>query len=128
MAPFITPEELSIAYATLTFTFRTSLTESLAWRKWQLKQIFWMIYGNEPAIAAALHEDLHRHDFESYYADIGSLKTDILEHLAHVEEWAADDIPSAGFLFGTLCKARIRKEPRGVALVMWHGIFPSFLR
>lgn len=127
MAPFTTPEELSIAYATLTSTFGTGLTKSLAWRRWQLKQIFWMIYDNEPAIAAALHEDLHRHDFESYYADIGGLKKDILEHLAHVEEWAADEVPSAGFLFGTLCKARIRKEPRGVALVIGAWNFPFVL-
>jgi len=37
MAPFTTPEELSDAYAALTPTFKTGLTKSLAWRKWQLK-------------------------------------------------------------------------------------------
>jgi len=115
MAPFTTPEELSIAYATLTFTFRTGLTKSLAWRKWQLKQIFWMIYDNEPAIAAALHEDLHRHDFESYYADIGSLKTTIFEHLAHVEEWAADDT-----LVPASCSERFARPGFAKSRVAWR--------
>ena len=124
MAPFTTPEELSDAYTTLTTTFKTGLTKSLAWRKWQLKQLYWMIFDNESAIAAALHKDLHRHDFESYYVDIGGLKKDILQHLSHVEEWAADEIPDAGFLFGTLCKARIRKEPRGVVLIIAAWNFP----
>jgi len=83
-----------------------------------------MIHDNELAIAAALHKDLHRHDFEAYFVDIGGLKRDILEHLAHIGGWAADEIPDAGFLFGTLCKARIRKEPRGVALVIGAWNFP----
>ena len=124
MTQFTTPEELSDAYTTLTSTFKTGLTKSLAWRKWQLKQIFWMIYDNEPAIVAALHEDLDRHDFETYFSDIGVLKTEILMHIAHVEEWSADDYPDAGFLLGTLCKARIRKEPLGVALVIGAWNFP----
>lgn len=90
----------------------------------QIKQLYWAIHDNEPAIASALHADLHRHDFETYYADIGSLKADILNHLSHVEEWAADDIPDAGFVFGTLCRARIRKEPRGVVLILGAWNFP----
>ena len=118
------PKELSDAYTTLTSTFKTGLTKSLAWRKRQLKQLFWMVYDNEPAIAAALYKDLHRHDFETYYADIGALKNDILIHLAHVEECFADEYPDAGFLFGTLRKARIRKEPRGVALIIGAWNFP----
>ena len=124
MTQFSTPIEPSDAYTILTSTFKTGLTKSLAWRKWQLKQLFWMIYDNEPAIAAALHKDLHRHDFESYYADIDALKKDILMHLAHVEEWSTDEYPNAGFVFGTLCKARIRKEPRGVALIIGAWNFP----
>ena len=64
------------------------------------------------------------HDFETYYADIGAVKADILAHLAKVEEWAADEIPDAGFLFGTLGKARIRKEPLGVALIIGAWNFP----
>lgn len=71
-----------------------------------------------------LYKDLHRHDFESYFADIGGLKTDILYHLAHVEAWAADEYPDAGFLFGKLCRAFIRKEPRGVAFVLATWNFP----
>lgn len=124
MSSFSTPEELTDAHTTLNSTFKSGLTKSLTWRKWQLKQLFWMIHDNEPAIASALHKDLHRHDFESYFADIGALKKDILEHLAHFEEWAKDERPDAGFLFGTLGKARIRKEPRGVVFIIGTWNFP----
>jgi hypothetical protein len=29
------------------------------------------------------------------------LKQDTLEHIQHLEEWAADEIPNAGIIFGT---------------------------
>lgn len=127
MAPFTTPEEAQAAHKTIHNTFKSGLTKSLAWRKWQLKQMWWMIGDNEKAIAAALHTDLNRHEFESYAADIRGVKDDILLHLNNVEKWAADEIPDAGFLFGTLGRARIRKEPLGVALILGAWNFPFAL-
>ena len=124
---YTTPEQLENAYTTLHKTFKTGKTKSLAWRKWQLKQMFWMVADNEEAVAKALKTDLNRHEFESYYADIEGMKKDILNTLAHVEEWAADEIPDAGFLFGTLGSARIRKEPLGVALIIGTWNFPFIL-
>ena len=121
---YTTPEELENAYTTLHKTFKTGKTKSLAWRKWQLKQLFWMVADNEEAIARVLKTDLNRHEFESYSVDIEGTKKDILDTLAHVEEWAADEIPDAGFLFGTLGSARIRKEPLGVALIIGTWNFP----
>ena len=127
MSPYTTPEQLDSAYTTLHKTFKTGKTKSIAWRKWQLKQTFWMVADNENAIVKALHADLNRHEFESYYADIAGVKTEILESLAHVEDWAADEIPDAGFLFGTLGSARIRKEPLGVALIIGTWNFPFYV-
>lgn len=124
---YTTPEQLDNAYTTLHKTFKTGKTKSLAWRKWQLKQLFWMIADNEEAIARVLKTDLNRHEFESYSGDIEGVKKDILNTLAHVEEWAADEIPDAGFLFGTLGSARIRKEPLGVALIIGTWNFPFIL-
>ena len=124
MAPFTTPEEAQAAYTTIRNTFKTGRTKSVAWRKWQLKQLWWMVCDNEEAIAAALHTDLNRHDFESYFTDIAGVKADILLNLNNVEKWAADEIPDAGFLFGTLGRARIRKEPLGVALIIGAWNFP----
>ena len=83
-----------------------------------------MVADNEDAIARALHSDLHRHDFESHSLDIFQVKSDILHHIKNLEAWAADEIPDAGFLFGTLCGARIRKEPLGVALILGTWNFP----
>ena len=86
-----------------------------------------MVADNEEAIVRSLHTDLNRHDLESYWFDIGGLKTDILNHIKNLETWTADEIPDAGFLFGSLCGARIRKEPLGVALILGPWNFPFAL-
>lgn len=64
-------------------------------------------------VAKALHADLNRHDFESLLTEVEGVKKDILAHLDHVDEWAADEPHDVGFSFGTLAGARIRKDPLG---------------
>lgn len=127
MSSYTSPHDLDEAYSTLLATFTTGRTKSLAWRKWQLKQFWWMIVDNEERIIQALHDDLHRHPMESKNIDIHGLKVEIMEHITHLEEWAADEIPDAGFIFGTLGKARVRKEPLGVALIIGAWNFPIAL-
>ena len=57
--------------------------------------------------------------------DIHSVKAEVLLHLAKLEEWTADEVPEdAGFVFGTVCQARIRGEPLGVALIIGTWNFP----
>lgn len=119
--------EVSEAYSTLFETFATGRTKTLEWRKWQLKQCWWMVTDNEKAILKALKKDLNRHEMESQSTDLMGLRKDILESIMHLEEWASDTIPDAGFLFGTLGKARIRKEPLGVALIIGAWNFPFLL-
>lgn len=125
MSTYTDPEQIATAYSTLQQTFKSGKTKSIAWRKWQLKQVWWMVADNEEAMVRVLHSDLNRHDFESYWLDVGGVKRDILDHIKHLETWTADDIPDADFLFGTLCGARICKEPLGVILILgtWNVPF-----
>ncbi|KNA98516.1 aldehyde dehydrogenase (NAD+) [Fusarium oxysporum f. sp. lycopersici 4287] len=126
--PYTSEAECLQYHSQLFSTFAAGKTKSIKWRKWQLKQMWWMLVDNEKAIAEALAADLGRHEFEALTSDLHGLKTDILEHLNHVEEWAADEpVASAGFLMGTLGKARIRKEPLGVVLVIGAWNFPFLL-
>jgi aldehyde dehydrogenase (NAD+) len=127
MSAFTSPEQFEESYTTLFKTFDTGKTRNLAWRKWQLKQCWWMIVDNEAEIIKALKDDLNRPQFEAYATDIRGMKEDILFHIEHLEEWAADDIPDAGFILGTLSKARVRKEPLGVALIIGAWNFPFVL-
>lgn len=128
MASYTAPSEIDSIVSTLSKTFKSNKTKSLQWRKWQLKQLWWMISDNEDAIVEALAKDLNRHRFESYASDLLGLKSDIIEHIQHLEEWAADEhVEDAGFIFGTLGGAKLRKEPLGVALIIGAWNFPFLL-
>ena len=124
MTSYTPREEVDSALKVLRSTFRTGKTKDLAWRKWQLKQCWWMIEDNEKAFIDALKTDLHRHAFESMMMDIGGCQTDVLVHIENLEKWTADEIPDAGFFFGTVGKARVRKEPLGVVLILGTWNFP----
>jgi acyl-CoA reductase-like NAD-dependent aldehyde dehydrogenase len=106
-------------YQTLRSTFASQRTKSLKWRKWQLKQFWWMMEDNEQRWVDALTTDLGRHPFESAFFDIQGYKADIVRALGSVEKWAAGSAPEgAGLIFGTIGKAWLRKEPLGVALII----------
>lgn len=106
-------------------TFSSGRTKDLRWRKWQLKQVFWMVDENEDQFIASLHADLNRHPFESLMADINEAKKAALEAIDHLEDWARGTAPpEAGFIYGTIGKAWIRKEPLGVVLVIGAWNFP----
>jgi len=127
MVRFTSKDEIERARNTLFDTFATGRTKSLAWRKWQLKQCYWMIEDNKARLVEALSKDLNRHLLETMLADIASTEADILENITHLYKWTADTKPKAGFLFGTMCKSRIRKEPLGVTLIIGAWNFSILL-
>lgn len=127
MVSYTSEDDFKKAYSTLFETFNTGRTKNLGWRKWQLKQCWWMLEDNAAEIVQALRSDFNRHEFESQAADIAGAKGEILSVLQKVEEWAADEKINAGFFLGTLGKARIRKEPLGVAFIIGPWNFPFLL-
>jgi aldehyde dehydrogenase (NAD+) len=120
-------EEIDAAYTTLFSTFRTGRTKDLAWRRWQLKQLWWLLEDNEQRILEALKGDLSRHPIESFASDIYFIKKDILNYLTHLDEWTSATKLNAGIIMGFLGKAHIRKEPLGVALIIGAWNFPFLL-
>lgn len=124
VAPSFFPTPCTMApydeqYQTLRATFASQRTKSIKWRKWQLKQLWWMMEENEQRWQDALTADLGRHPFESATFEIQAYKRDILRALENVEKWAAGNAPEgAGVIFGRIGQAWLRKEPLGVALII----------
>jgi len=125
MSNYTTKEEFESAYKTLNATFKTGRTRDLRWRKWQLKQLYWMLDENEDLFTEAIQKDLNKPSFEVWFMELNAVKQDILDQLNNIEKWSKGEAPEgAGFLFGTLGKAWLRKAPLGVCLVIGAWNFP----
>jgi acyl-CoA reductase-like NAD-dependent aldehyde dehydrogenase len=94
--------------------------------QWQLKQLWWLLEQNLDRIVDALHTELNRHAFETLTMEVRSIKGDIVDMLEHIDEWSKGEKPDAGFLFGTLGNAWLRKEPLGVTLIIAAWNFPLY--
>ncbi|KAL4745062.1 hypothetical protein BDW72DRAFT_211794 [Aspergillus terricola var. indicus] len=124
VAPF-SPSSFASAYKTLRTNFANGQTKDLAWRKWQLKQMYWLLDENEPEFLEAMYKDLRRHPFESLAYDLAETKGAILEALDKLESWAKGEAPPhGGILWNWIGRAWIRKEPFGLALIIGAWNYP----
>ncbi|KAF2035041.1 aldehyde dehydrogenase 3H1 [Setomelanomma holmii] len=126
MASYTSKSEVDTAISTLRTTFASNRTKDLRYRKWQLKQLYWLVADNTDAFIAALKADLNRPEFESRFTTKGLLE-EIEYHIDSVESWAKDEVPNAGIIFSKLGKTTIRQEPRGVAFIIGAWNFPDSL-
>lgn len=125
MSNYTDSKEVQAAYDTLHATYATHKTKDVRWRKWQLKQLWWMLVDNTDAICKAFATDLGRTEAETRQYDIGGVKKDIQECLDHIDTWSKGNAPEdAGILMGRFGKAWLRKEPLGVCLIIGAWNFP----
>ena len=85
-----------------------------------------MLEQNLDKIVDALYTELNRHEFETITMEVRGVKGDIVDMLENIDEWAKGEKPDSGFIFGTLGKAWLRKEPLGVTLIMAAWNFPLY--
>lgn len=125
MSNFTTEKEFHTLHRHLRASFTTNKTKDIRWRKWQLKQLFWLLDENEDALVAAMTKDLHRHAFESLSYDISDVKSTVLTMLKNIDKWSQGmPPPEAGLFFRYIGGAWIRKEPRGIVLVIGAWNYP----
>ena len=119
-------DDIDKAVKTLRATFRSGRTKDLRYRKWQLKQLYWLVADNYEAIVKALHKDLGRPEFETRL-NIKGMQDDIIYHIKHFEQWARGETPKSGFLFTSVGRTRLRAEPRGLVFIVGPWNFPDSL-
>jgi aldehyde dehydrogenase (NAD+) len=107
-------------------TFKTGRTRSLDWRRQQLRSLERLMMENEPAIAAALEEDLGRKPFEAWLADIASTAGEAKDAAKNVRKWMRrryrllemSQLPGRGW---------VEYEPYGTVLIIGAWNFPFAL-
>ncbi len=107
-------------------TFKTGRTRSLQWRKQQLQALEKLMVENEPAVAAALEQDLGRKPFEAWLADIASTAGEAKDAAKNVRKWMRrkyrllelSQLPGRGW---------VEYEPYGTVLIIGAWNFPFAL-
>ncbi|EFW99257.1 fatty aldehyde dehydrogenase [Grosmannia clavigera kw1407] len=107
-------------------TFRSGRTKDVAWRKVQLRRLYWAIEDYTGPLKAALQQDLHKCGFEAALSELDFVKSDCLFLEAHVDRLAADERLGAPEVPATFALAglRTRKEPLGAVLIIGAFNFP----
>lgn len=83
-----------------------------------------MLEDNKERIVEALHQDLHKHKLEALSVDVCGIQTACLQALNNLRSWASDDRPSRFNALNFFGGARVRKEPKGVALILSAWNYP----
>jgi aldehyde dehydrogenase (NAD+) len=112
--------------ARLRQTFATGKTRSVQWRQTQLRALEKMMVENEPAIAAALEEDLDRSPFEAWLADAVTTAGEARYAAKHVKKWMRRkyrrlelaQLPGRGW---------VEYEPYGTVLIIGAWNYPFYL-
>ncbi|KAH8898770.1 aldehyde dehydrogenase [Thozetella sp. PMI_491] len=121
---FSTKDEVEEAYNVVRQTFASGKTKDKSWRKRQLQKLFWMLYDNKERVCEAVKADLNKHTQEVLTSDYGMTQNAVLETIANLENWTADERPRRTNLFNYLGRATIRKEPVGAVLIIGAWNFP----
>ena len=104
-------------------TFNSGRTQSIDWRKQQLRAMEKLVIDNEQAIAAALEQDLGRQPFEAWLGDIASVAGEAKAAAKNVRKWTLrhyrmlemSQLPGRGW---------IEHEPYGTVLIIGAWNFP----
>ena len=110
-------------FKTLQETFNSGKTIDLAFRKQQLKKFIEMMTSEKPAIEEAVYKDLKKPASDVTLNEISLCINEAKFALANLEGWA--DIEHVDKKMANLMDtAYIRKDPKGVALIIAPWNFP----
>ncbi len=101
-------------------------TQSLDFRKQQLRHLKQLIINNESQISEALYKDLGKCNFESYLSEISLIKKEINNTINNLKKWskpryvstAIEQFPGRAF---------IQSQPKGVVLIISPWNYPFSL-
>ncbi|MEO3783299.1 aldehyde dehydrogenase family protein [Actinocorallia sp. B10E7] len=107
-------------------TFASGKTKSLSWRRSQLEALHLLITERESEIVEALGEDLGREAFDSWFADLSSTKTELVDARKNLAKWVRPR--KAGTPLAMLpARSWVQYEPLGTVLIIGPWNYPVYL-
>ncbi|KAI9465741.1 NAD-aldehyde dehydrogenase [Lactarius psammicola] len=119
-------DDIPAVRAHLKNAFKTGRTRPVQFRKQQLLALAYLIKDNIPRFLQALASDLGRSDTETFILEIGGTLTEAVDTYHNVAKWSKPErAPWSLNWFAT--KPTIRKEPKGVVLIISPFNYPIWL-
>jgi aldehyde dehydrogenase (NAD+) len=103
--------------------YNTHITRDPAFRKSQLKKLYFIIQSNEKEILQALNKDFRKSRFEAYGTEIGLVLSEISYLLRNLKKLVSPRRAS-GNLLDFLSTAKIYPEPIGQVLILAPWNYP----
>jgi len=119
----ITADEVPGLVEELRSTFRSEKTQSVKWRKEQLRNFGRMIDECQKEFCEGMFEDLHKSPFEGYLTELGLVKNEIETALEHLDSWMIPEKKSNSAL-NIPCWSTTQRDPLGVVLIMGAWNYP----
>ncbi|KAH9996726.1 NAD-aldehyde dehydrogenase [Russula compacta] len=119
-------DHIPVVYASLKNAFRTGRTKSIQFRRQQLLSLAYLVKDNIALFQKALASDLGRSDIESIVVEIGGTISEAVDAYHNVAKWSKPESARWSFNFFAM-KPTIRKEPKGVVLIISPFNYPMWL-
>ncbi|KAJ6618864.1 NAD-aldehyde dehydrogenase [Mycena sp. CBHHK59/15] len=128
MASFVhTPlEEIDKIHTELRAGFNSGKTKSIAYRKYQLLQLAYLVKDNSKALEDALMQDLGRPALESQFMEIGASISEVMDAYKNIDAWVKPEKPALAFNY-MFMRPATHKEPKGVVLIISPFNYPLWL-
>ncbi|KJX94385.1 aldehyde dehydrogenase like protein [Zymoseptoria brevis] len=104
--------------------FHTHQTRTLEYRLKQLRQLYWGLKDEEPALLEACKLDLGKSAYESYLTEVGWVLNDILFMCKNLERFMKDEKAEDTSWTNMPMGPKIRKDPLGAVLIIGAYNFP----
>ncbi|CAO3688786.1 unnamed protein product [Umbelopsis ramanniana] len=104
--------------------FNTGLTKSVDFRKQQLQRLVDLCLENTEALSDALHRDLRKHKVESVVGEISPVVDECQFMIKNLNKFTKPEHTSKRFLMNATDKTLVRKEPKGVVLIIGAWNYP----
>ncbi|KAH9989638.1 NAD-aldehyde dehydrogenase [Russula vinacea] len=119
-------DQITVIRAGLKNAFRTGRTKSVQFRKQQLLALAYLVKDNLDHFHHALASDLGRSEMESIVLEINGTIAEAVNAYHNVAKWSKPERAPWSFNFFAM-KPTIRKEPKGVVLIISPFNYPMWL-
>jgi len=123
---FYTPlNDIEPIYLSLKKAYAQRKLADIEYRREQLSQLAHLFTDHRKAFLDALHTDLGRPAFESDILELTATVGEAVEAYKSVHKWTKPEYPPFDMTYGPM-RPKVRKEPKGVVLIMGPFNFPIF--